>query len=299
MGTGKTVRRGFVMFICMLGCALGSVCADPPVDAAEKPDESVVSGNPSEPVTIADAPSVDGAEQAKPDAAEATPPRKKLLLPDPVKPVDVSRSSDQATPSLAPPPAEAPIEVAPQERLPLGGSSSAAKAESGTLPLAGTTGAGDTSKPGSSGWALQTLSALAVVIALIFGLRMLLQKMTGQSPVGPASRVVEVLARTTIAPKSSVILVKVGGSVLAVGHTPNGLNTLAEFDDPGDVASLLSQVSASKPLSITESFRSVLHGADAGYDETNAPDEDTADRTHEQVNGLLARMRSFGKRDSA
>lgn len=300
MGTGKTVRRGFVMVICMLGCAVATVCAEPTVDAAKAPGESVVSGNPAEPVTIGDAPPAEVAEDAKLDAAKVeAPARKKLLLPDPVKPVDTNRSSEQAAPSLATRPSEATIEIAPQESLPLGGSPSTANAESGTLPLAGTTNAGDTSKPGSSGWALQTLSALAVVIALIFGLRMLLQKMTGQSPVGPASRVVEVLARTTIAPKSSVILVKVGGSVLAVGHTPNGLNTLAEFDDPGDVASLLSQVSASKPLSITESFRSVLHGADAGYDDADEPDEDTADRTHEQVNGLLARMRSFGKRDSA
>lgn len=292
MGTGKTVRRGCVMWLCVLWCAGNVVVADPVDDAAVASDApAAVAGNPSEPVSIADAPKGEGEPAAKSDA----PPAKKLLLPDPPAPT-TEVADDRGGLGASSPIDATPIPAPPQESLPLGGSPSLAAAEGGTLPLSGDTEAG---QPGSGGWALQTLSALAVVIALIFGLRILLQKMTGQSPVGPASRVVEVLARTTIAPKSSVILVKVGGSVLAVGHTPSGLSTLAEFDDPSDVASLLAQVSASKPLSITESFRSVLHGADAGYDDADGPDEDTADRTHEQVNGLVARMRSFGKRDSA
>ena len=294
MGTGLSNPGGIVTFMGVLLCASGVALADPASDAIERakapaPAEAPVSGNPTKPVTL------DAASEPATDEAETAPapeprPRKKLLLPDPpAKPVEPV-ASEPAGVTLE------PIPAAPQESLPLGGSPASSAEFGSAAPL---TRDSNTTTVGSGGWALQTLSALAIVIALIFGLRVVLQRMTGQSPVGPASRVVEVLARTTIAPKTSVILIKVGGSVLAVGHTPSGLNTLAEFDDPGDVASLLSQVSASKPLSITESFRSVLTGADAGYDDSDGPDEAAADRTHEQVNGLLARMRSFGKRDSA
>src|SRR5690606_38166243 len=95
------------------------------------------------------------------------------------------------------------------------------------------------------GWILKTVTALGVVLGLIYLLRYLWIKLTGQVPASSHTAVVEVLSRTTIAPRNHVLLMRLGQRILVVSDSGSGMNTLANIDDPQEVASLLANVTAS------------------------------------------------------
>lgn len=181
---------------------------------------------------------------------------------------------------------DTPLPVPAQEQRPLG------------IPSGG--GAPTESSPtGSGSWALQTLAALAIVIALIFVMRSLLMRLSGTRAAG-ASRLVEVLARTTIGHKTQVVFLKINQRVIVAAQTPAGIDTLTVMDEPEEVAWLLGEVEAAKPMSITQSFRHVMQrfdkdfnaGAESGTDRS----EQYVDRTRDELSGLLARIRHLKDR---
>ncbi len=163
----------------------------------------------------------------------------------------------------------------------------------------------DTNAPNthSGSWVLQTLMALGIVLALIFLLRAVLKRLAG--PNAPSSRggLVEVLARTSIAPKTCVLFLKINDRIVVAAQGPTGIDTLTTLDDPEDVARILAQVSAAQPASITSGFRKLLQRADAGYDdrpfvddEGGDDDEQFFDRTRDQLTSLVTRIRGMGAR---
>lgn len=196
--------------------------------------------------------------------------------------------------SISPAPAgvaPAPAEPAPpQEQQPLGPSGSQADHR--------TTSITPSSAPASGGsWLVRTLLALGLVIALIFALRWLLKRLTGWGGTAGAHRadaLVEVLARSTIAPKTSVLFLKIHERIVVAGQTPAGLNTLTEFDDPDQVAVILTQIQAARPHSISRTFGSLMKQADKDYP-TGDEQEHIVDRTRDSMSGLLGRIRSLKK----
>lgn len=188
-----------------------------------------------------------------------------------------------------------PQPVYAQEQKPLGTQSDA----DGTVP-----------KPqGSSGgmgsWGLQTAMALAVVIALIFALRVWLRKMAG-APATPTARgLVEVLGRSTVGPKTQVLFLRVNERVIVAGQTPAGINTLTCIDDPNEVATLLAQAEADRPQSISQGFGKLLKQFERGEGDDDAPRADsrrqndsTFDRARDELGGLIGRLRSMRQSDS-
>ena len=149
--------------------------------------------------------------------------------------------------------------------------------------------------------------ALGLVIALIFALRLLLRRLTGwrqASGSGGTKALVEVMARSTIAPKTSVIFLKINQRIVVAGQTPQGLHTHTEFDDPDQVAAILTQIEAGRPHSITRSFGALMKQADRGYRtadqiaaEGGDDQEHLVDRTRDHMSSLLSRMRSLKKRN--
>ena len=158
----------------------------------------------------------------------------------------------------------------------------------------------------SAGWVLETLAALGVVIGLILLGRWVWMKLSGQaSPTttGSAAGSVEVLSRTAVAPKNHVLLLRVGNRVLVVGDSSNGLNTLAEVDDPDEVADLLTSISTQQPKSITNNFKQALSRVSGSFDQRTLDQEDGRDdaehhfdRSRSEVSSLLHRLRSASGR---
>lgn len=95
---------------------------------------------------------------------------------------------------------------------------------------------------GSGGmWAsvLRTVLALAVVAALIFGLRFLLRRFgTGRHGRG-TSAPISVLGRTCVSARQQVLLIRVGRRLVLVGSGPEGMTPLTEIRDADEVAELV------------------------------------------------------------
>ncbi len=217
-------------------------------------------------------------------------------------PVTLNATSE--APAVAPAPGAAPNDanlpaplaaepVAEQEFLPLG---PAPKSDDPNTAKPADTNAG-------LSWGLQTVMALGVVIGLIYLVRAVLRRMHGLS--GPSSSntaLVEVLARCPVAARTHVLLLRINDRVIVAGQTQAGLNTLAELDDPDEVAGLVARVDASRPTSITSGFNKLLSQFDRGHqtpvtDEGADDAEHMVDRARSDVSSLIGRIRSFSSRD--
>ena len=94
--------------------------------------------------------------------------------------------------------------------------------------------------PSTSGGWVQTVIALAIVVVLIFALRLVLRRLAGGSYRGRAAQPIEVLARTHLASRQQLSLVRLGRRLVLVGSCPTGMSPLAEVTDPAEVAELLA-----------------------------------------------------------
>lgn len=145
---------------------------------------------------------------------------------------------------------------------------------------------------------LQTIMALGIVIALIFALRWVIRRLGGPGASLGGAGLVEVLARTPIGHKTHVLFLRINQRVIVAAQTPTGVNTLAQFDEPNDVAEVLRHVSANRAESISHSFARML-GQHAGDDEPRAgeaggdDDEHLVDRTRSRMSSLIGKMRSL------
>ena len=75
---------------------------------------------------------------------------------------------------------------------------------------------------------LQTLGALAVVIALIFCVRLAVRRFSPSASPAAGSKLIEVLARKSLTPKHQVFLLKAGGKEILVAASPSGMNVLSQ-----------------------------------------------------------------------
>ena len=89
--------------------------------------------------------------------------------------------------------------------------------------------------------ARRVIFALALVIALIFGLRWVVKKYF-PSVIGGSNGAVRVLSRSPLSPKQHVLLVQVGKRVLVVADNGTQINPLSEITDPDEVALLVGQI---------------------------------------------------------
>ncbi|MEO0587238.1 MAG: flagellar biosynthetic protein FliO [Planctomycetota bacterium] len=159
---------------------------------------------------------------------------------------------------------------------------------------------------GGSNGVLNTLSALGVVIGLVFVARWVLVRMKGGTPTArasaSASSAVEVLTRVPIGNRQRVLLLRVGGRIVVVGDSGGTLSTLAEVADEEEVAGLLSAVSGESAHGVSNGFRDVyrkLSGGDEGAAEMPQADrpvaavaEEAPGEAHTEVRQLLSRVRS-------
>ena len=102
------------------------------------------------------------------------------------------------------------------------------------------------SKGGSSGnlWSvLQTLLALAIVVALIFVAGWLLRRAGGRA--GKADHeVMQVVARKAISARQQLLLVRLGGRLVLVGCSRDAMSPLCEISEPAEVAAIMERLQA-------------------------------------------------------
>ncbi|MEM7626417.1 MAG: flagellar biosynthetic protein FliO [Planctomycetota bacterium] len=160
-------------------------------------------------------------------------------------------------------------------------------------------GAGSGLSEPNGGWVLSTCAALGVVIGLILAARWVYTKMGGKVATR-SSPAVEVLSRTTVAPKNHVLLLRVGRRVLVVGDSGSGLRTLANLDDPEEIASVLQSVTSQQPTSVTKSFNGLVarfngeYEAKSRFAEEGGDDSEIAlDRTRDALSGLKSRLKAM------
>ena len=160
--------------------------------------------------------------------------------------------------------------------------------------------------PGSSivtgKYLLQTITALGIVIGLLFLIKFLYAKATGHVTTSNPTAV-QVLARTSIAPRNHIVILRVGSRILICSDSAHGTRTLSEITDPQEVAQLLAETSAAKENSISKSFNNMLGRYGADYDHKGRhPDEglDTvefqSDSARESVSKLLSRVRDLSSK---
>lgn len=187
------------------------------------------------------------------------------------------------------------------ESLPLGRSARS------PAPIASDGASSDADGPirktaGVSSWWLNTVTALGIVVLLIFGVRAALLRCQGGAATVSRSPALEVLTRVSIAPRTHVVMVRLGGRVLVLGESAAGLSTLADVQDPEEVAGLLASISVGRPGSASRTFDQLFAALGKGQDDTASIDElggddeeARRDQARDRLGGLLARMRSIAR----
>lgn len=121
----------------------------------------------------------------------------------------------------------------------------------------------DASKSKSSSSTLKMLisvvSSLAIVIGLFIGVAYLYRKSISSTlGKGLPKNVVQVLGRTTIAPRQQLVVVRFGSKLVLVSMLQGEARTISEITDPLEVDQLSGLCESSQSGSITNSFREIL-----------------------------------------
>jgi len=239
-------------------------------DAADQRNVS----EPADPVDAANLPSeIEAADPIAVGGVTLDPATGRIVAGDPVTAV----GDDLVVPEIAP---------REEELLPLGRSAGEVvmKSEGTKMPSLG------------GGWMLNTMAALGVVIGLILGLRWLAKRSGAVGSTVATSAAVEVLSRTTIAPRNHIVLLRVGPRVLVVNDSGQGMRTLANIDDPDEVAELLQSVQVQRKDSASRSFSGMMSrmsGSGNEADElamTPGDSEASVDHVRDTIAGLRGRL---------
>lgn len=146
-------------------------------------------------------------------------------------------------------------------------------------------------------WRLRDMLPLGVVLGLIVAVGIVFKRFLPGRRLLAGGGAIEVLARSVISSKQSMVLVRLGRRLLLVGVSPEQLNTLCIVEDPEQVAGLLGEVASHQPNSISEAFRRSFAEEAEQYGEP--PPEDAATAARGQIRGLLEKLRSYTSRHVA
>lgn len=121
--------------------------------------------------------------------------------------------------------------------------------------------------------------ALIIVIALILLARWVVKRFYQGAISTGGTRVVQVLNRTVLAPRQQVLLLQVGRRVVVVGESNGSLTTLAQIDDPDEIAQLVGK------LNDENTHRSAAFGGLFGRAQRKMEDDSPSAATSETLNG--------------
>ena len=146
-------------------------------------------------------------------------------------------------------------------------------------------------------WYRSAIFSLIVVLAMIAAAAWLVRRYV-PSFCASNTKVIEVLARSQIAPRQSLALVQVGRRVILVGISASRMDLLSEIDEGCEVAELVAQCGGKPPGTALE-FNHLLRDQSNDFallDEAEEPEPKlTAPPTRPPVEALLRRLKALQK----
>lgn len=114
------------------------------------------------------------------------------------------------------------------------------------------------SRAKSAGDWTQTLAALAAVIGLIFAARLLVRRVGGTQNDARRNGPLEVIARSVVAPKQQLLVVRLGRRLMLVGCGPAGFASLGEVTDEQEVEQIIQAAREAQAASLGAGLKKKL-----------------------------------------
>jgi len=146
---------------------------------------------------------------------------------------------------------------------------------------------------GGSVWA--TAWPLLTVLALIGLIAYVIKRYTPARRMLTGAGVVDIVARTFVSPKQSLVLVKMGQRLVLLGVCPDRISALAHVDDPDEAALLLGQAASRRPDSISHQFVEAFREQASAYVEQDE-DVDSLASPASSVRALLEKIRQLARK---
>ena len=172
----------------------------------------------------------------------------------------IEAPSDSSTSTVDPAETASSLEAKRIEKIPSGQADLTVREESAV---------GSSPRPNM----LRGVFALFVVLVLIVLCAFLFRKFGLRSRAGLSFRGVEVIARTSIGPKQSLCLVKLGRRLLLLGLSPNHMAPIDAIDDPDEIARIMGNIEGGKRDSISGAFNKIFHRESHSYDRLDEDDD--------------------------
>jgi flagellar biogenesis protein FliO len=144
-----------------------------------------------------------------------------------------------------------------------------------------TRGSGSAPSAAGAAWDMGKVPiALGGVILLIFGLRWVGKALLPAAAANHRTcRAVQVLVRSTIAPRQQVILIQVGRRLVLVGTAGAQMSPLCEIRQADEVAEVLAQIRSEKRTA-ADSFKALFGRAERQFDAREAATDEGEAETH-------------------
>jgi flagellar biogenesis protein FliO len=151
----------------------------------------------------------------------------------------------------------------------------------------------------------RVMFSLSIVLAAIFGLKWAGNKFFGLPRGGNSGEVIQVLARSMVAPRQQLMLVQVGRRVLLVANSGAQMNCLSEIKDAEEVAELVGQLG--RKSSPPSAFSSIIGRAGAQFKDAQSESEPEVAETEEtlpdpalattreEIGGLMQKVRALSR----
>jgi len=146
------------------------------------------------------------------------------------------------------------------------------------------------SEGGPGAWRFWDALPLLAVLAMIGAIALVLKRFMPARRLLTGAGVLDIVARTPLSGKQSLVLVKMGRRLILLGISPDRVRALDVVDDPDQVATLLGEAAGQKPDSMSAAFADTFRQeAHAYVEEPVAQNAAIAARGH--VQGLLEKVR--------
>jgi flagellar biosynthetic protein FliO len=143
----------------------------------------------------------------------------------------------------------------------------------------------------SASWRVADLFPLAGVLGLIALAALVFRRYLPSRRLVGHSDLLEVVARTPVSPKQSLVVVRVARRFLLLGISPDRVTTLCILDDAQSTAELMTEVASHRPDSSTNAFASSFVEEVGEFEESG--EEDPALPATGHVRGLLEKVRQL------